>query len=262
MTIRNIKVDWNNAEMDAVMALMVGNTTKAEEAIREGTFRPMECLGFLAAAGSYKGVKFLVKNGATIGPYIMDELLVTALHIAADNHEPGAVEYLLSVGADIEARDEFGRTPLHVAAESGGKEVVELLLNAGADIDAQAGEGMARNTPLHFAAEGGNIDAVELLIAAGAAVDAENGFEHRTPLLLAGFKGKWNVVELLLKAGAKVDAQAKDMYGRTPPDFAREEGYDGIAAMLEAKAQELDLRDRHGVSKDALRPSKRREISL
>lgn len=57
----------------------------------------------------------------------------TPLHLAAANADPGALQALLAVGADPNARDHDGMTPLHVAAYSQNARHAQFLLSAGAD---------------------------------------------------------------------------------------------------------------------------------
>ena len=46
------------------------------------------------------------------------------------------MQRLLESGADVEARDNFGRTPLSSAAAKGREPVVRQLLDKGADVEA------------------------------------------------------------------------------------------------------------------------------
>jgi ankyrin repeat protein len=74
----------------------------------------------------------------------------TALHEAILNkNKKSAIEYLVKVGSDIEARDRLGRTPLHLACITENYELVEFLLKIGADINADDNNG---NKAIHFAA--------------------------------------------------------------------------------------------------------------
>jgi ankyrin repeat protein len=74
----------------------------------------------------------------------------TALHEAVlHKNKKIAINYLLDVGSDIEARDRLGRTALHMACITGDYDVAELLLNKGADINAADNNG---NKAIHFAA--------------------------------------------------------------------------------------------------------------
>jgi len=77
----------------------------------------------------------------------------------------GDVIRCLDSGADVGARDRFGRTPLHQAARYGGADVVDALVTAGADVDAEDDGGW---TPLHWAAWEDDADAVLVLLVAGA----------------------------------------------------------------------------------------------
>jgi ankyrin repeat protein len=50
------------------------------------------------------------------------------LYIACQNGHRKVVEYLISKGADIEARFKDGFTPIYIAAQKGHKNIVELLI--------------------------------------------------------------------------------------------------------------------------------------
>ncbi|XP_047984923.1 ankyrin repeat domain-containing protein 49-like [Leguminivora glycinivorella] len=75
--------------------------------------------------------------------------LYTPLHRAAYGNHVTTITYLLSVGAKLDAKTEFGWTPLHSAANWNNYWVVARLLAAGAD-PAAVSEG--DQTPLHLAA--------------------------------------------------------------------------------------------------------------
>ncbi|MEO1219597.1 MAG: ankyrin repeat domain-containing protein [Bacteroidota bacterium] len=88
------------------------------------------------------------------------------LHIAAANHDCQLLEYLISKGADINARDNEGKTPLHIAAAARNYPVVQCLISKGADINAQDNGG---KTPLHTAVKNyanlsGSVNPIEQLI--------------------------------------------------------------------------------------------------
>ena len=114
----------------------------------------------------------------------------------------------LESGADLMARDRYGRTPLHFAARR--LEAAETLLDYGADPMARDYEG---RTPLHRAGS----KVVETLLATGADLEARDE-KGRTPLHLATWNGQLRTVEALLAAGA--DRMAGDSAGQTPLHLA------------------------------------------
>jgi ankyrin repeat protein len=61
------------------------------------------------------------------------------------------VEFLLTEGANVNAKNIDGQTPLLAAAEHGSKAIVEFLLAKRADSDVKA-KGKDGETPLHRAA--------------------------------------------------------------------------------------------------------------
>lgn len=66
---------------------------------------------------------------------------LTALHYAVEANYASTVQYLLELGADINARDDFKTTPLHLAAEMGFKDMAMLLVEHGADVAAEDSSG-------------------------------------------------------------------------------------------------------------------------
>lgn len=100
---------------------------------------------------------------------------VSALHLAHGSY--ACTEVLVQAGADVSARDGFGRTPLHWAAEAGSVAVVGLLVGAGAELDAVDVSG---TTPLAAtvaaledgkgSARQGHVEVVHMLVKAGADV--------------------------------------------------------------------------------------------
>jgi ankyrin repeat protein len=120
-------------------------------------------------------VRLLIDNRADVNAADIEGL--TALHRAAFAGHDGAVQLLLSCGADIHVTSN-SRTPLHSAATSGSKEVMTLLLktlNGDPAINAQDLDG---NTALLAAAEASDTTMVKLLVDAGADVDARNNHDY------------------------------------------------------------------------------------
>jgi hypothetical protein len=115
----------------------------------------------------------------------------TALHMAAAAYQPLVVEKLITMGADIRARNRRGAEPLHYAVDGGPglpewnpgaqSQIIAMLISAGADPNAVDKSGVA---PLHRAVRNRCAAAVRALIDGGADPRAPNK-SGSTPMLLA-----------------------------------------------------------------------------
>ncbi len=77
-------------------------------------------------------VELLIKHGAHVNGRSVPALM-TPLHMAARRGTVALAEVLLSLGAEIEAKDSKGETPLRRAVNCGQSGIVRLLLSHGAD---------------------------------------------------------------------------------------------------------------------------------
>lgn len=249
-------------------------------------------------SGKIESVKILIESG-----YVVDHKIDRFLHVAAAMNRVDMMEILcLSyVDLDLNAADHEGRTPLHVAAAHGRVEAIQFLVSVGGDVDVTGRDGW---TPLHCAAEGGHLDAVECLLGhavfAKYAVNAEgktafalavergnshlydalrlgdllqraariddlhtmksclaqgakvNGVDQNgwTPLHRAAFKGHLESVKLLLSHGARVDSI--DGSGYTPLLRAVEAGHVEVAMYLLSHGAKASLKSLRGVVKSDL----------
>jgi hypothetical protein len=115
----------------------------------------------------------------------------TALHFAAAAYEVEMARSLLSLGADVRAKNRLGAEPLHAAAVGGPNSprwnpdaqcaTIALLVETGADPNAVDKLGAS---PLHKAVRTRCANAVQALIAHGANPDRKNK-RGSTPLRLA-----------------------------------------------------------------------------
>eukprot|EP00752_Nemacystus_decipiens_P002929 g2724.t1 len=192
----------------------------------------------------------------------------TPLHCAAKGDTTAVARYLISVGADTEARTAYKMTPLHVAAFYGSSAVMRLLLEEVQDLDIDAldfgswtslhyacnydwgdcasllidhGASLTKRSAelqlvaLHLAARSGNLPTVKKLVSKGCNASQRNLF-YTTPLHLACQNDHMDVVRFLLKSGASPDAP--DEAGITPAQLTKR---DDICRALE---EEVNARQR------------------
>ena len=123
-----------------------------------------------------------------------------ALHRAAASGAEGCALKLLELGANVNARNEYGDTPLHLAAQHAHIGLLQLLIEKGADIEA---ENQERERPLHKAAASSSSQCIEVLVGRGAVLSPESA-NKRTPLIVAIRAGNVANVEALSKAGVLI----------------------------------------------------------
>lgn len=143
--------------------------------------------------------------------------------------------YLLSAGADVNARDAYGFTPLKNALMSDNSKLVGNLLAKGANPDALDNFG---NSPLMIAASKGWLLQVEFLLKYHAKIDVWNN--GHSALTLAVEQGDYDIVNALIMAGADTDCGLdQELITR-----AEEQGGMAIVDLLERNlAMVIDITD-------------------
>ncbi|KAG6009348.1 hypothetical protein E4U21_002656 [Claviceps maximensis] len=86
-----------------------------------------------AMTGNVKILSIMAHSSAY--PEMVNQNGQTILHVAAENGHRDAVEYLIGLGFNINARDSQGNTALHLAISHGWEQIVGILVDAGADVD-------------------------------------------------------------------------------------------------------------------------------
>lgn len=122
-----------------------------------------------------------------------------------------------------------GDPPLCLAAFLYNREVIEWLLWLGADVNAQSSIGY---TPIFDAICNDDVDVLRCLIHAGANVNIQNKFSN-TALMHSVFQGgQIEKTRLLLESGA--DKTLKDNKGMTARDYAMRGNHPIIVELLDA----------------------------
>jgi ankyrin repeat protein len=162
-----------SADDAAVLSLLAASPGLARAAVGQGATRAEAADHYLSDIHHY------VYSGDT------------ALHIAAAARRPGIVRQLISLGADVSARNRRGAQPLHYAADGQPglpdwdpelqAQTIACLIAAGAQPDATDQSGVA---PLHRAIRTRSALAVQALLTGGADIRRTNK-SGSTPMKLA-----------------------------------------------------------------------------
>jgi ankyrin repeat protein len=154
---------------------------------------------------------------------------------AANEGHGDIVEYLGSVGIDIDARSENQERFLDIACSSGHLEVVKLLVKAGARVEAQAGKALGE---LALAASKGRVEVVKYLVEeAGANVHLKNS--KGMTLVMGAAEGGHAELMAYLLGRPGIDIEAKSEEGSTALDLACRRGHLEVVKLLVAAGGDL-----------------------
>lgn len=138
----------------------------------------------------------------------------TALHLAVEENETKEIQRLLSLGAEIDARDKNNQTPLLLAAyrneDDSHFHTIKTLLENGANVNAQDDTGY---TSTHYLAIESSVEMLRLLMSYKADLSLKNN-QGEIPLFDAARGGNFEVMRLLLDHGLDIDSTGSD--GSTP----------------------------------------------
>ncbi|KAI3390535.1 hypothetical protein diail_9273 [Diaporthe ilicicola] len=165
-----------------------------------------------AWAGSLRTVECLLEKGSRATA--RDMFGNSALHLAADMGFEDVVCRLCE-NVHVMTLGRNGLTPLHYAAMSGHEAILEYLLRMGASIE--AADRTFGWTALHCAADNGHAGTVRRLLAHKASVDTRDDRVRWTPLHFAEMNGNKEVSKLLRHN--KASRNAEDIHGWTPLHF-------------------------------------------
>lgn len=156
----------------------------------------------------YRVVAFSILLGqsttafAQVAPTPTELAGFTGLFAAAARGEGARVAQLVRDGADVSARDGYGRTPLHVAAYARKHDAMRALVKAGADPNALERD---RYDIVTIAAVADDLPTLKVALAIGASAKNVTSRYDGTALIAAAHLGHDGVVRELIRAGAPLD---------------------------------------------------------
>ncbi|MCF6248988.1 MAG: ankyrin repeat domain-containing protein [Desulfobacula sp.] len=232
----NLNAARDTGSFALAVAAVDGHADIVEALLNKGATPDLEdakgrtALGLAAFKGKDDIIRILVKNKTDInyknhaqnGPFPG----ATPLCMAAKRKQFKTIKLPLSLGADPQIEDKFGRNALGYAIISRDLDIINVFLNFGVSLDSSVLTGLS---PLHIAAEwsrGWQIFAY--LIGAGADVNAgikktavmPQDIHGATPLFfMAGQVSEVETILLMLLAGA--DSSIKTVQGKTALDEIR-----------------------------------------
>ncbi|KAF3254428.1 hypothetical protein TWF192_003189 [Orbilia oligospora] len=159
----------------------------------------------------------------------------TALYDSACYTKLDTARTLLSIGADINLRNENDWTPLHAAYDSA--EFSELLISNGADVNAMTSH---RYTPLMLACLHGYPATVEVLLKHHPELEPED-FSGYTALHLSASGGQYEIMRLLLEdgGGSVASISKRDKTGNTPLHIAIKQEHPTVVELLIQKGSDI-----------------------
>ncbi|MFO1311147.1 MAG: ankyrin repeat domain-containing protein [Burkholderiales bacterium] len=140
--------------------------------------------------------------GAQVPPSPSELSAYTGVFAAAATGDTGAIARLAASGANVNAREAYGRTPLHVAAFMKQREAMKALVDAGADPNALDAD---RYDMVTIAAVANDPATLEAALKLGNRATNVTSRYDGTALIAAAHLGHVEVVRILVKAGAPLD---------------------------------------------------------
>src|SRR5262249_42542607 len=215
-------------------AVYEGNVTEVRRLLKAGANVSLANnygatpMGLAAEVGNAEIIKLLLEAGADADSPNPEGQ--TALMAVARTGNLEAAELLVKRGARIEAKERWGgQTALMWASARRHPPMMQFLISKGADVNARSidrdyqrhvtAEGRPKNldsggfTPLLYAARENCLACVKVLLDNKADINLPDP-DGVSPLLLAIMNSNWDLAKQLIEAGA--DVNQWDMFGEAP----------------------------------------------
>lgn len=139
---------------------------------------------------------------AQVAPSALEAARYTGLLAAAHQGDLAKAKKLLAAGANVSARDPYGRTAVHIATHARQRELIRVLAQAGADLELLEND---RYDAVTIAAVADDEESLRVLLGLGASAKLTTSRYDGTALIAAAHLGHDGVVKQLIAAGAPLD---------------------------------------------------------
>jgi ankyrin repeat protein len=225
------------------IAALTGNLNILQELVTKARL-PIDCrdkenstaLLLSCARGHYSCAEYLLTNGADSNARRITG--ASPLYFAASYHHTRIVELLLNKYKAIVDLSTFdGSTPLHVACENGFTDIVQLLITSQANVNAKMNDG---TTALMLACQNGHLAVVQMLVSTGQCNLSMQRLDGVTAIFLVVQHGHEAVFDYLIEStNDTIDLARED--GATPLFKACQKGYDSLVNKLLKFKPNLEL---------------------
>ena len=170
-----------------------------------------------------------------------DECKATALMYATwAISDPAIIKYMIELGANVNAKDEYGRTVLMHAATHNNPTIIRMLIEHGIGVNTKDKDGW---TALMHATMWNGSELIQALIECGADVNAKDK-DGWTALMRAVTRNNSKTIQTLIKCGADVNAKDKD--GWTALMHAASRNNSELVQALIEYGADVDATDKNG----------------
>jgi ankyrin repeat protein len=180
---------------------------------------------YAAQGGHSDAVEALLELGADVDARTSDG--TTALHLAVDGNHEAVVEVLFLYKCNVNLVDDLGFTAVHRATAAGHALILSMLVDQSADLAVESGKGWAA---LHVASFYGSVNITSILLQGTCNINRAARQNGWTPLHCGAIAGSTDVVKLLLQHGAAVSYGSPS--GVTALQLACTEGHEDVAKEL------------------------------
>ncbi|XP_065336765.1 putative ankyrin repeat protein RF_0381 [Cloeon dipterum] len=179
-----------------------------KEQIKEVDSKGRNAMHLAAEKADLKMCEWLLSVGVDVAA-LCTERKCNVLHRVGLNEEHGKslVQFFLSLGLNLNQRDEHGETPLHFALRASNLKVAEEMVTLGADLKVVVND----LNILHFCVRQKNLESAQFVHKWDSEMIMKVDLGGKTALHYAAETADLEVCQWLIEAGVNINARTFDM---------------------------------------------------